>query len=142
MEWQIPDWLIIVTAWAMMATAFIYPFIRKKVLYWYEDLENLRPLNRQIAKTYGYYIQGLNFLFGLLTLLYIDEITNQTGLAVAMTGLIALYWVIRVIVQFAFYPANTLPRTSLVKYGTLALNSAITIFAFVYTWMFLWNVIP
>ena len=88
---EIPNWLIILGAIGQMFTAIIYPYIRHIVFDWYNDIEKLKPLNQEIAKTYGRYIQGLNFSFGLISILFTQDLKNKTGLAVALTGLIAAY---------------------------------------------------
>ena len=61
----IPNWLIITSGIGQIFTAMIYPYIRHQVFDWYNDVKQLKPLNQEIAKTYGRYIQGLNFSFGL-----------------------------------------------------------------------------
>src|SRR5258708_37100634 len=104
MKLIIPDWLIILGAIGQIFTAIIYPYIRHVVFDWYNDVKKLKPLNQEIAKTYGRYIQGLNFSFGLICVLFTSELKNHTGLAVALTGLIAAYWAGQVINQISFYP--------------------------------------
>ena len=83
MKTQVPNWLIIMGASGQMFTTVIYPYIRHVVFDWYNDIKKLKPLNQEIAKTYGRYIQGLNFSFGLISIVFTDELKNQTGLAVA-----------------------------------------------------------
>lgn len=139
MEANVPDWLIIAASIGMMATAILYPFVRNKVLNWYKDIRKLTPLNYQIAKTYGHYIQALNFLFGLMAILFTAELKSHSGLAVALSGLIAVYWTGRVITQFAYYPMQTLPANIVVKAGKISLNLAIIFFAFVFAWLFIGN---
>ena len=73
-------------------TALIYPYIRHHVFDWYNDVKQLKPLNQEICKTYGRYIQGLNLSFGLIAILCTNELQEQSTLAVALTGLIAAYW--------------------------------------------------
>jgi len=91
MKINIPNWLIILGGLGMIFTAIIYPYIRHRVFDWYNDIKKLKPLNQEIAKTYGRYIQGLNFSFGLISILFTTDLKNNTGLAVALTGLIAAY---------------------------------------------------
>ena len=62
MKFEIPNWLIMLGAAEQIFTAIIYPYIRHKVFDWYNDIQKLKPLNQEIAKTYGRYIQGLIFL--------------------------------------------------------------------------------
>lgn len=104
MKLTIPDWIIVVGGIGQIFTAMIYPYIRHVVFDWYNDIKKLKPLNQEIAKTYGRYIQGLNFSFGLITILLVSDLKNQSTLAIAITGLIAAYWIGKVFTQFAYYP--------------------------------------
>ena len=63
----IPNGLIVLGGIGQIFTALIYPYIRHHVFDWYNDIKKLKPLNQEIAKTYGRYIQGLNFSFGLIS---------------------------------------------------------------------------
>lgn len=139
MKWTIPDWLIVVGAFGQIFTALIYPYIRHVVFDWYNDIKKLKPLNQEIAKTYGRYIQGLNFSFGLISLLFTSELKNQTGLAIALTGLIAAYWTGKVITQFAYYPMYEIPDKLIFKIGEIVMNILFISFAVIYIWLFLVN---
>ena len=96
-------------------TALIYPYIRHQVFDWYNDVKQLKPLNQEIAKTYGRYIQGLNFSFGLIALICTNALKNQTELAVAITGLIGMYWVGKVATQIAYYPMYDIQKNYTTK---------------------------
>ncbi len=74
MKWVVPNWLIIAGAIGQIFTALIYPNIRHVVFYWYNDIKKLKPLNQEIAKAYGRYIQGLNFSFGIISILFTDDL--------------------------------------------------------------------
>ena len=50
------------------------------------------------------YYTSLNFSFGLIAILFTNELKEQSALAVALTGLIAAYWVGKVATQIAYYP--------------------------------------
>jgi hypothetical protein len=139
MNYQIPHWLIITGGIGQIFTALIYPFIRHRVFDWYNDIKKLKPLNREIAKTYGHYIQGLNFSFGLISILLVDDLQNGTGLATALTGLIAAYWTGKLITQFAYYPMYNIPKKPIFKIGELGMNTLFITFALVFVWMFLLN---
>jgi hypothetical protein len=141
MKAQIPNWLIIVGAIGQMFTALIYPYIRHVVFDWYNDIKKLKPLNQEIAKTYGRYIQGLNFSFGLISILFTDELKNQTGLAVALTGLIAAYWTGKVATQFSYYPMYEIPNKPIFKVGEVLMNTLFITFCVVYIWLFVENLI-
>ncbi len=141
MKINIPDWLIIAGGAGQIFTAMIYPYIRHVVFDWYNDIKKLKPLNQEIAKTYGRYIQGLNFSFGLITILLTDDLQNRTGLAAAITGLIAAYWIGKVVTQFAYYPMYQIPEKAIFKIGELGMNLLFISFAVIFLLLFVHNII-
>ena len=140
MKINIPNWLIILGGVGQIFTALIYPYIRHKVFDWYNDVKQLKPLNQEIAKTYGRYIQGLNFSFGLIAILLADDLKNQTHLAAAITGLIAAYWVGKVATQIAYYPMYDIPKEMLFKAGGIGMNTLFISFAIIYSLLFIHNI--
>lgn len=135
----IPNWLIILSGLGQIFTALIYPYIRHQVFDWYNDVKQLKPLNQEIAKTYGRYIQGLNFSFGLIAILFTTELKEESALAVALTGLIAAYWVGKVATQIAYYPMYDIPKRKLFKFGTYVMNTLFVLFAVVNSALFIQN---
>ena len=140
MKYQVPHWLIILGGIGQIFTALIYPYIRHRVFDWYNDIKQLKPLNQEIAKTYGHYIQGLNFSFGLISILLVKDLQNSTGLATALTGLIAAYWTGKLITQFAYYPMYNIPKKPIFKIGEVGMNTLFVTFAAVFVWMFVVNI--
>jgi hypothetical protein len=140
MKTQIPNWLIILGGFGQIFTAIIYPYIRHKVFDWYNDVRQLKPLNQEIAKTYGRYIQGLNFSFGLIAIIIPTDLKNGTTLAIALTGLIATYWVGKVATQIAYYPMYQIPKKLIIKIGGYFMNFLFILFAVVYTWLVINNI--
>lgn len=141
MKFEVPNWLIILGAIGMIFTAIIYPYIRHVVFDWYNDIKKLKPLNQEIAKTYGRYIQGLNFSFGLISILFTSELKNKTGLAVALTGLIAAYWTGKVATQFSYYPMYEIPKKTIFKVGEILMNTLFVSFSIIFIWLFISNLI-
>lgn len=139
MNLSIPNWLIILSGIGQIFTALIYPYIRHQVFDWHNDVKQLKPLNQEIAKTYGRYIQGLNFSFGLIAILFNNELKEQSALAVALTGLIAAYWVGKVATQIAYYPMYEIPQRTLFKVGSYGMNSLFVLFAVVNSALFIHN---
>lgn len=139
MNFTIPNWLIIVGGCGQIFTALIYPYIRHRVFDWYTDVQQLKPLNQEIAKTYGRYIQGLNFSFGVIALLLTNDLKNQTPLAIAITGLIGAYWVGKVATQIAYYPMYEIPQKLIFKIGSYFMNILFTLFAIVFTLLCIHN---
>lgn len=140
MKYQVPHWLIIIGGIGQIFTALIYPYIRHRVFDWYNDIKQLKPLNQEIAKTYGHYIQGLNFSFGLISILLVKDLQNGTGLATALTGLIAAYWTGKLITQFAYYPMYNIPKKTIFKIGEVGMNTLFVTFTLVFVWMFFVNI--
>ncbi|WP_074409030.1 MULTISPECIES: hypothetical protein [Aquimarina] len=141
MKFNIPNWLIITAGIGQIFTAVIYPYIRHKVFDWYTDVKQLKPLNQEIAKTYGRYIQGLNFSFGLIAILLTSHLKEQSELAIALTGLIAAYWVGKVATQIAYYPMYEIPKKKIFKIGSYVMNCLFVLFATVYTLLLIYNCI-
>ena len=141
MNYNIPNWIIILSGIGQIFTALIYPYISHQVFDWYNDVKQLKPLNQEIAKTYGRYIQGLNFSFGLIAILLTDELKNQSLLAIALTGLIAAYWVGKVATQIAYYPMYEIPKRKLFKFGSYFMNTLFVLFAVVNSILFINNII-
>lgn len=140
MNTTLPTWLLWCSGCGQIFTAMIYPYIRHRVFDWYNDVRKLKPLNQEIAKTYGRYIQGLNFGFGLITLLFTAELQEGTPLAVALTGLIACYWIGKVATQIAYYPMYQIPKRPLFRFGSYGMNALFVLFAGVNFTLFLNNV--
>ncbi|HEX4876437.1 MAG TPA: hypothetical protein VFV31_07165 [Chitinophagaceae bacterium] len=141
MKINIPNWIIIAGGVGQIFTALIYPYIRHVVFDWYNDIKKLKPLNQEIAKTYGRYIQGLNFSFGLIAILLPDDLKNASGLAVALTGLIAAYWTGKVFTQFAYYPMYEIPKKLIFRMGEIAMNTLFISFALIFIALFLLNLV-
>ena len=132
-------WLIILAGAGQIFTALVYPYIRHKVFDWYSDVKQLKPLNQEIAKTHGRYIQGLNFAFGFIAILLPRDLQNGSYLAIAITGLIGAYWVGKVITQIAYYPMYEIPKKFLFKWGGYGMNTLFVFFALLYTFLLIQN---
>ena len=139
MSFAIPDRLIIAGGAGQIFTALVYPYIRHVVFDWYNDVKKLKPLNQAIVKTYGRYIVGLNFAFGLIAILLPSDLKNGSGLAIALTGLIAAYWTGKVATQFSYYPMYQIPGKPILKIGEVGMNALFISFAVIYVVLFIHN---
>lgn len=139
MKIEISNSLIIVGGIGQIFTALIYPYIRHNVFDWYNDVKKLKPLNQEIVKTYGRYIQGLNFSFGLIAILLTNQLKDGSLLALAITGLISAYWVGKVLTQVAYYPMYEIPKKLHFKVGSYFMNFLFVLFALVFTGLFITN---
>ena len=141
MNYNVPNWLIILGGIGQIFTALIYPYIRHQVFDWYTDVKKLKPLNQEIAKTYGRYIQGLNFSFGFIAILLTNDLQNGSKLAIAITALIAAYWTGKVATQIAYYHIYEIPKKTIFKIGGYFMNTLFVLFAVVFTWLLITNLI-
>ena len=93
------------------------------VLKWREDTARLRPLTRQIFWTYAGYIWSFHVCFGLLSLLAPDWLLDRTPLAAAVCGFIAVYWAVRLVLQFTWLDRSDAPRGAVFVAAEVALVS-------------------
>jgi len=109
-----------------------------RMLDWRGELAKVRPLTRQVFRTYSAYIWTTNLCFGFLSALAPGWLLDGSPLARAVCGYIALYWGTRIVLQFAYYdrsvpaerPFNRIAEVLLVAgfvgwttlYGTIALT--------------------
>lgn len=91
-----------------------------RVLKWKEDTAKLRPLTRQVFWTYAVYIWSINLAFGLVSLRP-DWLLDGSPLAACVTGLMATYWIGRVLIQFFYFDRTDAPSGLHVKVAEIAL---------------------
>ncbi|MFL6289384.1 MAG: hypothetical protein ACJ759_00625 [Thermoanaerobaculia bacterium] len=91
------------------------------VLKWREDTARLRPLTRQIFWTYAGYIWSFHVCFGLLSLLAPEWLLDRTPLAAAVCGFIAVYWAVRLVLQFTWLDRSDAPRGAVFVAAEVAL---------------------
>lgn len=74
-----------------------------RLLGWPEQLMRVEKLTRRIFWTYGGYILGAHIWFSAVSIVWAGELLSGTPLAALVTGLIAVWWGVRVIGQFTWY---------------------------------------
>jgi hypothetical protein len=84
-----------------------------RVLAWDSELASLRPFMRRLVWAYGAFILLTNAGFGALTLVGVEEIVTGTRLGVAFAAFVAVYWTVRLIIQYAFFDWSDFPRGAL-----------------------------
>ncbi|RDK84268.1 hypothetical protein [Marinirhabdus gelatinilytica] len=129
--------LLLLAGIGQIFTAVVYPLVRYKVLLWFTDLKKLTPLNEAIAKIYGYYIQGINFCMGLLSVMLPSELLRPTSLSIAVVGFMAMYWIGRISFQLKDYSFKELSKNKHFKKGVWGMNLLISFFALTYSILFL-----
>jgi len=86
----------------LIASALV-PF----ALEWKKSLRGLPTLLRQLFWVYGAFIVMMILAFGGLTLVNLEELAaGETRLARTFCGLIAIFWFVRLLVQFLVFDAT------------------------------------
>ena len=70
---------------------------------WKKDLSQLSLLNRQMFYVHAFFLCLTLVLFGLLNLVRTDELLAGGSLARSVLGGIAVFWTIRLLIQFFVY---------------------------------------
>jgi hypothetical protein len=103
-----------------------------RILKWREDLEKVQPLTRQVFWTYAAYIWTTNVFFGLISLIMPGELLRASPLAVAMCGAIAIYWLARIVIQFAYFDRSAAPAGAIFRLLEAALVGLFVFLTVVY----------
>src|SRR5438128_707514 len=105
-----------------------------RVLKWSEELRSLRPLTRQVFWTYAGYIWTTNVCFGLVSVTMPGQLLTGTPLAAAVCGFITLYWLARMVIQFAYFDRRDAPAGVVFKLAEAALVGLFVLLTIVYGW--------
>lgn len=122
---------LILAGLAQLAIASSSVFI-PHLLGWREETARLRPLTRQVFWTYAAYILSFHVAFGTLSLLAPRALTDGSTLARAVCAFIAVYWAVRLVLQFAVFDRSVNTRP-LYRFAEIAYVSAFAYLAVVYS---------
>jgi hypothetical protein len=102
-------------------------------LNWREDLRGLSRLHRQMHWVYGGYVVLSIVAFGLLSILNARELASGSGLARGMCAYVAVFWGVRLALQFVFDAGDRLTAWWL-RLGYRALTALFAAFTAIFTW--------
>lgn len=105
-----------------------------RVLGWKDEAARLKPLTRHVFWTYAAYIFGAHVAFGLLSALAPDALLDSSTLAACVTGFIAAWWGVRLVLQFAAFDRSARPPGALFALLELLLVGAFVFFTGVYAY--------
>ena len=97
------------------------------------SLDKLNGLSRQLVWVHGAFIVLVIIGFGLLSVLFADELVTGNPLARGVCLFIALFWAARLIVQFFVFDAKPYLRTTFLKAGYHGLTVVFVYHAIVYS---------
>jgi len=82
----------------VLAASALVPFQLK----WKTELSVLSRLHRQMYWVYGAYVVMAIVAFGLISLFNATELASGSGLARAVCGYVAIFWGVRLTLQWVF----------------------------------------
>lgn len=106
-----------------------------KALNWKESLRTLSPLIRQMFWVYGWFIVLMIISFGTLTLVHLDVFLSGEPLARWVCGVIALFWFVRLMVQFFVFDAKPYLTNWFYRVGYHGLTIVFCFLTVVYGWV-------
>jgi len=105
-----------------------------RVLDWQGELNRLGRLSRQLIWVHGLFIVLVIIGFGTLTAFFPVELASRTPLARAVCGFIALFWSVRLVIQFFVFDARPFLKTRFLKLGYHGLTVVFIYHAAVMSW--------
>jgi UDP-N-acetylmuramyl pentapeptide phosphotransferase/UDP-N-acetylglucosamine-1-phosphate transferase len=108
-------------------------------LGWKEDLAKLTPFNRKLMWVYGGTTLLTIVAFGMLTLFLHDDFLRGDRAALALAAFIALFWTIRIIVDFTYFKHSDWPSGPQFVAGHFLLTTLFAALASTYWAVLIWN---
>lgn len=105
-----------------------------RVLDWRANLARIHPFLRQLFWVYGAFIVLTIVGFGTLTLLHADAMAAGEPVARSLAGMIALFWMIRLGVQWFVFDCLEFLTSRLLALGYHTLTLAFLGLTLLYAW--------
>jgi hypothetical protein len=112
-------WLAAAGHFCVLIASFQVPYQLK----WKTDLAQLRPLNRKLLWVYGGVTVYTIVAFGTMTLLLHDEMLKGDRAAIVIAIFIAVYWLIRIVVDFTYFSPSDWPKGKQFVIGHILLTA-------------------
>lgn len=100
-----------------------------------EDLPKLNPLLRHWVLVAGAYIVFNIVAFGVISLVFREELASRSVMARVFCGYVSLFWAIRLAIQFFVFDAKPYLRNTLLKVGYHALTVVFLWQTAIYGWV-------
>jgi hypothetical protein len=104
-----------------------------QVLDWKSTLKQLEPLSRHVIWVHGVFVSLTIFAFGLISVLFANDIVAGGTLARGVCAFIALFWGIRLFIQFTLFDAKPYLKSNYLKLGYHGLTCVFTYHTIIYT---------
>ena len=108
-------------------------------LGWKKDLAQLTPFNRKLMWVYGGTTLLTIIAFGTLTLFLHQEFLTGDRAAVALAAFIAIFWTLRILVDFVFFEHSDWPTGVQFVVGHFLLTALFAALASTYWAVLVWS---
>jgi len=108
-------------------------------LGWKEDLAQLTPFNRKLMWVYGGTTLLTIIAFGVLTLFLHDEFLARNKAAVSLAVFIAVFWTLRILVDFLYFEHSDWPKGVAFVVGHILLTALFAALALTYWMVLVWS---
>jgi hypothetical protein len=112
-------WLAAAGHFCVLIASFQVPYQFR----WKTDLVSLAPLNRKLMWVHGGFAVYTIIAFGVMTIFLHDGMVQGERASIAVALFIAIYWFLRVIVDFTYYSHSDWPKGRQFVIGHILLNS-------------------
>ena len=135
-EWlSLALWLAAAGHFCVLIASFQVP----SRLRWKEDLAKLTSFNRKLMWVHGGFTIYTIIAFGAMSLLLHDEILRGDRAALALAFFIGFYWLLRILVDFAYYSHSDWPQGAAFRVGHFLLTSLFVFLSTCYLSVTLWH---
>lgn len=100
------------------------------ILHYRENLAKVSTIVRQVFVVHSIYMVLVLLAFSALCFFFAPQLTQRAPLSRFLSGFLALFWLLRVVLQFAYYDREVRARHRL---GDVAYTLAISCLAAVFT---------
>ena len=105
-----------------------------RVLNWNSELKKIDALSQHIIWTHGAYVWFTILAFGLASIFLPGELTGHGPLGTGLSLFIALFWGVRLLIQFFYFDAKPYLTDFKLKLGYHGLTVCFAYFTAVYGW--------
>lgn len=108
-------------------------------LGWKKDLAQLTPFNRKLMWVYAGTTLVTIIAFGALTLFLHDDFLRGDRAALALAAFIALFWTLRILVDFTYFKHSDWPTGLQFVVGHFLLTALFIALALTYWTVLIWH---
>jgi hypothetical protein len=125
-----PLLLLIQLAGALQLVIAVANFFAPAKLHYRENLVKVSPIIRQIFTVHSVYIVLVLVGFGLISLLFPQDLYGRSALGKFLCAFLAVFWDLRVVLQFFYYDLAVKKEN---PWGTFAFGFAFLFLASTFT---------